>query len=795
MRFGGTSSRNNSPWTLVLALTILGSFAVTPAWSKLEPKSDADIGDGGAIGQFATAPVSDEELVQKSNKKKRYLVKNYGKKKKLHEDASLVSGNVVLELDGYEDIDSSVSVVEFDTDEEVHMFKGLGYADADIEEDPVRSLQRLRPPQQQLPAGIDPLEFRNKARRHLLAASQIIPYGLKRIFQEQLPDQSYYPTEITHPICILDSGFDASHPDLSAVELTSGDGKSTDACPSSWHGTHIAGTVVAEDNGVGVLGVFPGAPMMFVKVFGGNNCGWIYERNVYSSSLIEAARNCVDRGAKILSMSLGGGDRTNYEEKEFRRMSQELGVIFVAAAGNSAGTEYQYPASYSSFISVAATDEKNTKAGFSTYNDQVDVSAPGVDILSTVGEAAIFPITVGTAEAYPIVYMMSSRNIPDGTTLSGEACICTTLSCPATCSGKVCLISRGGTSFKNKGLFCEIAGGIAAVIYNYSGQGFIGGTLQDDSVGIPVFDTSGVLGYDMIQQDLTVSWGVQGGGGLKYDFYSGTSMATPHVSGAAYLLWNKYPECSNIEIRQALESSTLNLGNDNGVDNAYGHGLIQYWDAAAYLDTLGCSPQATDDTSASPSGVPSSPPSNTPSTTPSSTPSAAPSVSEKLSSLTISSVSAAPSATMSSPPTVASVTAAPSPTMSSSPTMSFQPPVIPSIAPVREPGSLYVAMIDYLIVDKTVYAELWLSETDVPGITVSIIVYKKNHIFDSLHLTTGENGKVSVALDRAKKNDEWLVQVLNMDIPGGAQFTYDSKRNMIDPGYTVRDDKGGKHVR
>ena len=105
--------------------------------------------------------------------------------------------------------------------------------------------------------------------------------------------------------------------------------------------------------------------------------------SVWGSELIQAVQECVDNGSHIVSMSLGGYDGLQYEQEAFQT-HYDNGVLFVAAAGNDGTSAYSYPASYSSVISVAAVDSSKFVASFSQFNNQVELSGPGVSVLSTV---------------------------------------------------------------------------------------------------------------------------------------------------------------------------------------------------------------------------------------------------------------------------------------------------------------------------------------------------------------------------------------------------------------------------
>jgi subtilisin family serine protease len=116
------------------------------------------------------------------------------------------------------------------------------------------------------------------------------------------------------------------------------------------HGTHVAGTIAALNNALGVVGVTPNGYLnvFIVKVFDAE--GW-----AYSSTLVDALNRCVagkTTGSDlIVSMSLGGSLKSRFEETAFGDAYASKNVLSVAAAGNDGNSRYSYPASYSSVIS------------------------------------------------------------------------------------------------------------------------------------------------------------------------------------------------------------------------------------------------------------------------------------------------------------------------------------------------------------------------------------------------------------------------------------------------------------
>jgi len=110
---------------------------------------------------------------------------------------------------------------------------------------------------------------------------------------------------------------------------------------------------------------------------------------------------CIDAGANVVSMSLGGGGFNQIEADTYKDMLED-NILLVAAAGNDGNSDYSYPASYDSVMSVAAIDSNENHASFSQYNDKVDIAAPGVGVRSTYKNGSYASLS-GTSMATPHV--------------------------------------------------------------------------------------------------------------------------------------------------------------------------------------------------------------------------------------------------------------------------------------------------------------------------------------------------------------------------------------------------------
>ncbi len=181
-------------------------------------------------------------------------------------------------------------------------------------------------------------------------------------------------------VAVVDSGADPGHPDLAARMLPGLDWVEGDTDPDDLegHGTHVAGTVAAADNGDGVVGVAPQAAVLPLRVLDADGAGW-------SSDVAAAFDYAGDQGVRIVNASLGADQPTLAERQAIQ---DHPNTLYVVAAGNdevNVEVTPHYPCSYpeANVLCVGATDQDDALAGFSNYGaTSVDLFAPGVDIVS-----------------------------------------------------------------------------------------------------------------------------------------------------------------------------------------------------------------------------------------------------------------------------------------------------------------------------------------------------------------------------------------------------------------------------
>jgi subtilisin family serine protease len=204
-------------------------------------------------------------------------------------------------------------------------------------------------------------------------------------------------------VAVLDTGVDAGHPDLEGAIVDAADftGSRWGFDDRQGHGTWCAGYIAAKrGNSIGVVGVAPRSLLLVGKVLGDNGSG--------SDRAIEAGIRWADkRGADIISMSLGGP----------AAMPNVLGAIrdfliakparcVVCAAGNDGHDRdtVGYPARYGDTVSVAALDKNGNLTSFSSYNNDVTIAGPGLEMLSCLPRSlGSYGLMSGTSMATPAV--------------------------------------------------------------------------------------------------------------------------------------------------------------------------------------------------------------------------------------------------------------------------------------------------------------------------------------------------------------------------------------------------------
>ena len=226
------------------------------------------------------------------------------------------------------------------------------------------------------------------------------------------PALTGFPGDGGVKVGIVDTGIAAGHEDLSGkvadcagvksfgidlliitllADPTIVGGKCAD---DNGHGTHVAGTIAARaNNGRGVAGVAFNSPLAICKALDASGAG-----------TVAAIANCIaylaSVGSKVISLSLGTTANSTTLANAVATASST--ALLVAAAGNGGDGALNYPAAYPQVVSVAATDRNDARASFSTFNDDVEIAAPGVDVLSTWNNGGYQAIS-GTSMATPHV--------------------------------------------------------------------------------------------------------------------------------------------------------------------------------------------------------------------------------------------------------------------------------------------------------------------------------------------------------------------------------------------------------
>jgi len=266
--------------------------------------------------------------------------------------------------------------------------------------------------------------------------AQALPTGINRVEADKNPQADIDQTDdvrINHDVAIIDTGIDKDHPDLNVAGGRNFSGGPT----NNWddgngHGSHVAGTVGALDNGIGVVGVAPGARVWGIKVC--SNGGICLNSNIIAGiDAVTACKKKATTGSGTCSMkstginfasanmSIGTNDDKNPCSNASDAVHKAIcgvvnaGVVFSLSAGNEGRKKDAYPevlavSALADFDGKAGgkgsptcrSDEDDTLANFSNFGPEVDIAAPGVCILSTWKDGGYNTIS-GTSMASPHV--------------------------------------------------------------------------------------------------------------------------------------------------------------------------------------------------------------------------------------------------------------------------------------------------------------------------------------------------------------------------------------------------------
>ena len=242
--------------------------------------------------------------------------------------------------------------------------------------------------------------------------AQTVPYGITRV-------NGGTSGSGTGRAYVIDSGIDLDHEDLnvnvalSASFLTRGD-----ANDENGHGTHVAGTIAALDNEIGVIGVAPGAEVVSVRVLDRRGSG-------STSGVISGVDYVMNTASSrdVANMSLGGGISTALDDAV---IAASATCPFVLAAGNSsadANTSSPARAEGANIYTISAMDSNDNFASFSNFGSPVDYAAPGVGVNSTYkdgGYASLSGTSMASPHAAGVILLGGFRtdgfvkNDPDG---------------------------------------------------------------------------------------------------------------------------------------------------------------------------------------------------------------------------------------------------------------------------------------------------------------------------------------------------------------------------------------------
>lgn len=196
-------------------------------------------------------------------------------------------------------------------------------------------------------------------------------------------------------VAVIDTGVDFNHEDLKNNIITGKNFVETNKDPMDvcGHGTHVASTIAAEDNGYGIVGVANKAKIMPIKGLDNNGSG-------NTNSIVSSIRFAADSGVDFITMSLGSPLPSRPIEDAINYANMKGCVIFCAAGNSGPSNDIMYPAKYENTISIGAIDRNLKRTDFTCSGDSLDFLAPGHEIVGCVPNNS-YAIMSGTSMSNP----------------------------------------------------------------------------------------------------------------------------------------------------------------------------------------------------------------------------------------------------------------------------------------------------------------------------------------------------------------------------------------------------------
>ncbi|SFJ88164.1 S8 family peptidase [Thermoflavimicrobium dichotomicum] len=236
-----------------------------------------------------------------------------------------------------------------------------------------------------------------------------IPKGVKMIKAPEFWQASNKGEDVV--VAVLDTGCQIDHPDLKDRIIdkrnfsTDYNGDPDQVDDGAGHGTHVAGTIAAIENDLGVVGVAPQVKLLIVKVLSNDGSG-TYESVINGIDYATNWKGSNGQRVRVINMSLGGPNDDPELHAAIKR-AVEQGIVVVCAAGNEGDgkaetEEKSYPGAYPEVVQVGAVDFQGKFTEFTNTNSQVDLVAPGHQIVSTYPKSQYATLS-GTSMATPHV--------------------------------------------------------------------------------------------------------------------------------------------------------------------------------------------------------------------------------------------------------------------------------------------------------------------------------------------------------------------------------------------------------